>query len=115
MNKLTKGILNDIKSTRAEYNFDPADFSSDIDSKFYNSEEELFFKIGVISYCVIINIDHTWDIVHSGGNGYGNPSEYEIVNEETEIQIKGLFVDGDEMDFKELEGELTSHIYGKYI
>jgi hypothetical protein len=112
---LTEGILEDIKMTESEYSFDTDTFSSDIDSEFFKTEEEMFFEIGVISYLVNVKITHTWGKVHNGGDGFNEPSEYEAENEHSEIEIKGLFVDGDKMDFKELEGELTSHIYDKYI
>lgn len=113
--KLTKDILEEIKSTTAEYYFDPADFSSDIDSEFYKGEEEMFFEIGDRSYCIDINIMHTWTKSHNGNDGFNNPSEYESENEETYIEIEKMFINGDEMNFKELKNELTSHIYEKYI
>jgi hypothetical protein len=116
--QLTQGILDDIMSVEAEYDFNPADFSSDMDAEIY-TEEGLFieFKVGVIKYVVVFDVEHTWNNVHNGGDGWNNPSEYEVTNKYTEITITDMFTEDDEVDvdFEELGGKLNSYICGKYI
>lgn len=111
--KLTKDLLNTLKSTKAEFDFNVEDFASD-NSGLYKTNEEVIFEIGDKSYLIDIDITHTWDN-ETDGDGYNNPYINESVNEETDVEINGLYLDGEEMNLNELKKELTSLIYEKCI
>jgi len=116
--QLTHGILEDIKSTsEVEYEFNPADFSEDMDSEIYKDQLFMNFKVGVITYVVVFGVEHTWIKSHNGGDGWNEPSEYECENKHTEIEIKEMFTEDDEtdVDFEEFEGELASFILKQHI
>ena len=117
MTKLTKGILEDIKSTEGDYEFIPEDFSTDSECEIYRDQLDITFKIGVITYVVVFKVEHTWKNVHNGNDGWNQPSGYEIENEQTNIEIIEMFTEDDEkdVDFKDFEGDLASHIVEKYI
>lgn len=82
---------------------DSSAFTEDIHEESYSEEDTyILVKFGEEEWSFGFDLYHTWTAVHSGGDGWNEPSYYYAENEETDIQLKDVYdEEGDEFEFDE--------------
>lgn len=109
--ELTKEKLTQLleKEIKVLYKPDSEDFTCEVHEESY-SEENAYMEVEFDGdlWSFDFNIYHTWYCVHSGGDGWNDPSYYYAENEETEIELNSIYdEEGDEVKFNNEVEELV--------